>query len=172
MNRAMSFLTAAGLGAGMMFFLDPRNGRRRRAFVRDKMIRLSHEIQDAGEVIRHDVRNRLQGLAAGDLTVLIGGKNALRGNPLRGSWSPAGRTLLGVIGGGLFLSGLRRQAPTACVLGTAGLALIIEGVTNAGMEDIAQISSTGRKIVEESFGHDGRSVGRKQQMAEMAGARR
>lgn len=170
MNRTMNFLTAAGLGAGMMFFLDPRNGRRRRVFVRDKMIRLSHEIQDAGEVVRRDVRNRLQGLAAGDLTVLVGGKNSLHGNPLRGSWSPAGRALLGLIGGGLFLSGLRRKAPTACILGTAGLALILEGVTNAGIEDIAHISSQGRKIAEESIGHDGRSTGRRQQRAEKAAA--
>jgi len=169
MNRAMNFLTAAGLGAGMMFFLDPRNGRRRRAFVRDKMIRVSHEIQDAGEVVRRDVRNRMQGLAAGDLTVLIGGKNALRGNPLRGSWSPAGRTLLGLIGGGLFLSGLRREAPTACVLGTVGLGLIIEAATNAGIEDITHISSKARKIPEESLGHDGRSAGRRQRMTQMAG---
>ncbi|HTU19300.1 MAG TPA: hypothetical protein VMG10_14665 [Gemmataceae bacterium] len=171
MNRAISCLTAGGLGAGMMYFLDARNSRRRRTFVRDKMIRLSHEIQDAGEVIRRDVRNRLQGLAAGDLSVLIGGKNALRGNPLRGSWSPTGRTLLGLIGGGLFLSGLRREAPTACVLGTAGLALILEGITNASIEDISHISSKAREIAEESFGHDGRSSERKRQATEPAGAR-
>jgi hypothetical protein len=62
-----------------MYFLDPKRGRQRRAQVREKMIRLSHDIQDA--------RNRLRGLAAGDLSVLIGG--------------------------GLFLSGLQGSAPTA-----------------------------------------------------------
>lgn len=169
MNRAMTFLTAAGLGAGVMYFLDPRKGRQRRVFVRDKMIRLSHEIQDAGETIRRDVRNRLQGLSAGDLTVLVGGKNALRGNPLRGSWSPTGRALLGLVGGGLFLSGLTRKAPTACILGTAGLALMIEGATNAGMDDIQCMASTVTRKVSESVAHDGRHVGRKNQMAEAAG---
>jgi hypothetical protein len=45
-----------------------------------------------------------------------------------------------VVGGGtLFLYGLTRSAPTACLLGTAGLALAAEGVVNASVEDIAQL---------------------------------
>jgi hypothetical protein len=140
----------------MMFFLDPRRGKQRRAQVRDKMIRLSHQAQDARDTIVRDARNRISGLAAGDMSVLIGGKNALRGNPLRGGWSPAGRVMLGAIGGGLFLSGLTRSAPTACILGTAGLALMIEAATNAGIEDISNVSSKVERIARENFGHDGR----------------
>jgi hypothetical protein len=165
MNRAIALLTGAGLGAGLMFFLDPRRGRQRQAHVRDKMIRMSHQVQDARDTVVRDARNRLRGLAAGDLSTLIGGKNSLRGNPLRGSWSPAGRAMLGMIGGGLFLSGLTRQAPTACILGTAGLALMIEGATNAGMEDIAQVSSKAAKMVTENFAHDGRKTQPREHMA-------
>ncbi|HEY7326044.1 MAG TPA: YtxH domain-containing protein [Gemmataceae bacterium] len=156
MNRTIALLTGAGLGASMMFFLDPRRGKQRRAQVRDKMIRLSHQAQDARDTIVRDARNRISGLAAGDMSVLIGGKNALRGNPLRGGWSPAGRVMLGAIGGGLFLSGLTRSAPTACILGTAGLALMIEAATNAGIEDISNVSSKVERIARENFGHDGR----------------
>jgi hypothetical protein len=171
MNRTITLLTGAGLGAGLMFFLDPRRGRQRRAQIREKMIRLSHQVQDARDTVVRDVRNRVRGLAAGDLSTLIGGKNALRGNPLRGAWSPAGRAMLGAFGGALFLSGLTRQAPTACVLGTAGLGLMIEAATNAGIEDISQMPQKMAEMAKEKFGHDGRPTQRRQRTNESAGIR-
>jgi hypothetical protein len=161
MNRAIALLTGAGLGAGLMYFLDPKRGRQRRARIGNRMNRFSHQVQQTRDTVWCDIRNRIRGLAAGDLSVLVGGKNALRGNPLRGGWSPAGRALLGVVGGGLFLTGLTRQAPTACVLGTAGLALMIEGATNAGIEDITQAPSKVARIAAERFGHDGRQTTRR-----------
>lgn len=169
MHRTTTLLTSAGLGAGLMYFLDPNRGRQRRAQIRDKMARIGHRIQDTRDVVVRDVRNRMRGLAAGDLSILVGGKNALRGNPLRGSWSPAGRALLGLIGGGLFLRGLMREAPTACFLGTAGLALMIEAATNAGIEDIKQVPEKISKMTAESFGHDGRAPKRKKRRSEPAG---
>lgn len=168
--RTTALLTGIGLGAGLMYYFDPRAGRQRRGRVRDKTIRLSHAIQDARDVVVRDVRNRLHGLASGDLTVLVGGKNALRGDPLRGNWSPAGRALLTLIGGGLFLRGLTREAPTACVLGTAGLALMIEGASNAGIEDITQLPSKIEKIAAENLDHDGRAVRRKKRATQTSGA--
>jgi hypothetical protein len=171
-------LTAAGLGAGMMYFLDPRNGRRRRATVRDRMIRASHQVQEASDVVARDVQNRMHGLASGDLSVLIGGKNALRGNPVRGNWSPTGRTILGLLGGGMFLFGLTRKAPTACVLGTVGLALMAEGMTNAGIEDITSLPATmARKTSEvagrlaENLDHPMRMPEREEKMTAPVGIR-
>jgi hypothetical protein len=168
MNRAIALLTGAGLGAGMSYFLDPRLGRRRRALIRDKMVRFSHDLQEVGDAVRRDAGNRMRGLAAGDLTVLVGGKNALRGNPLRGDWSPTGRALLGVIGGGLFLSGLMRDAPMACVLGTAGLALMIEGATNAGIEDITHLPSKMSNMAAENFDHTEQKMKRPKRKAATA----
>lgn len=165
MNRAIALLTSAGLGAGMMYFLDPNRGRARRAQIRDRMIRATHRIEDARDTVVRDARNRMRGLAAGDLTTLVGGKNALRGNPLRGEWSPTGRAVLGLIGGGLFLSGLMREAPTACVLGTVGLGLMIEGATNAGIEDISQMPAKAAQIAAHNFGHDGRKPKRREPAA-------
>lgn len=167
MSRTTALLMGAGLGAGLMYFFDPKRGRQRRVRIRDKMIGLSHDMQDARDVVVRDTRNRMRGLAAGDLSVLIGGKKALRGNPLRGSWSPTGRALLTLLGGGLFLRGLTREAPMACVLGTAGIALMIEGISNAGIEDIRRFSSTWTEKAAENVDHmPQRTKGSKRAMAE------
>lgn len=138
MSETACFLTGAAVGAGVMFMLDPEPGRRRRALARDKAVRLGHEAQDAAEVVARDMSNRAQGLAAGDWTVLAGGRRAIR-NPLRGGWSPSARGLMTLAGAGLFLFGLTQEAPAACVLGTAGLLLAGEGLTNAGIEDLSRL---------------------------------
>ncbi len=135
MDRAIAFLAGAGLGAGLMYVLDPQMGRRRRAVARDRAVHLAHEARDAAGTVARDMSNRARGLAAGDLSVLVGGKRALR-NPLRGGWSPSGRTLLGLAGGGLLLYGLTQKAPLACVLGSVGLGLMAEGFTNIGLDDL------------------------------------
>lgn len=139
MDRTMTLLAGMGLGAGLIYLLDPQTGRRRRPLARDQVVHLAHEAHEAADVGARDARNRAQGLASGDFSVLAGGSRALE-NPLRGGWSPSARALMSLAGGGLFLYGLTRYAPTACVLGTVGLALAAEGVTNAGIDDIAGVS--------------------------------
>jgi hypothetical protein len=141
MDRAISFLAGVGLGAGLMYVLDPQMGRRRRALARDQFVRLAHEAEDAAGVVARDMRNRAQGVASGDLSVLAGGKRALK-NLLAGSWSPSARALMGLLGGGLFLYGLTRTAPTSCLLGTVGLALAAEGFANAGIDDLTRLPQT------------------------------
>ena len=59
-----------------MYLFDPQMGRRRRALARDKAVSLTHEAQDAARVVARDASNRARGLAAGDLSVLVGGKRA------------------------------------------------------------------------------------------------
>ncbi len=64
MNAAMKWASAAGLGAGFMYFLDPDRGRRRRALVRDKSTSAwTQSSETAGKAWR-DVSNRAQGIAA------------------------------------------------------------------------------------------------------------
>jgi len=138
MDRTCAFMTGMSFGAGLMYILDPQTGGRRRALARDKMVRMAHEAQDAADVVRKDAWNRAQGLAAGDWSVLAGGKRALE-HPWQGGWSPTARTFMGLLGGGLFLYGLTRSAPEACFLGCAGLALAAEGATNARLDDLADI---------------------------------
>jgi hypothetical protein len=135
MNRACGLLTGLGLGAGLMYVFDPQQGRRRRALARDKVVSLTHKAERAAEVVGRDLKNRAKGLASGDLSVLAGGKRALA-NPFRGGWSPSARAVMVGLGAGLFVYGLTRHAPTACVLGTVGLAQAAEGITNAGIDDL------------------------------------
>ncbi len=174
MNQAVSLLAGAGLGAGLMYLLDPQQGRRRRTLVRDKAVRLAHETQGAAEVVARDMRNRAGGLVSGDFSVLVGGRRALR-HPLRGGWSPAGRALLAALGGGMFLYGLTRRAPLSCVLGSVGVALAAEAATNAGLDDLACVSrhaaDTAANVagrVTEGLGITGES---RQEARELAGAR-
>ncbi|MBI2105096.1 MAG: SRPBCC family protein [Candidatus Omnitrophica bacterium] len=52
-------------GFALMYFLDTRTGRRRRAAARDRLVRLAHALGDFTEVTRRDAANRLHGLLAG-----------------------------------------------------------------------------------------------------------
>ena len=63
-NRTLTLLAGIGIGAAVMYFLDPDRGARRRALVRDKGVRALHlgqrELHDRAE----DLRNRAVGNAA------------------------------------------------------------------------------------------------------------
>jgi hypothetical protein len=59
-----STILGAGIGAGLMFLLDPARGARCRALVRDKLTRTSRTTRDAYAATRRDVGNRLSGAAA------------------------------------------------------------------------------------------------------------
>ena len=59
-----STLTALGLGVGLMYFLDPDRGRRRRALVRDRASHAARVAMDAAGATRRDVAHRVSGAAA------------------------------------------------------------------------------------------------------------
>jgi BON domain-containing protein len=74
-------LTAAAAGAGLMYLLDPDGGGRRRALVRDRMVRAAHRTGDAVDVTSRDVTNRARGVVAelrGRLAGLPVGDDVLR----------------------------------------------------------------------------------------------
>ena len=63
MNRSETLVFGMALGAGMMYFLDPDKGGRRRALLRDQLVQGGHELDEAARAgVRH-VRNRTKGLA-------------------------------------------------------------------------------------------------------------
>jgi hypothetical protein len=63
-TRNWSLITGAALGAGTMFLLDPDRGGRRRALVRDKLVRATHKTADGLDALSRDVANRARGTAA------------------------------------------------------------------------------------------------------------
>jgi hypothetical protein len=61
---ARNSIIGAGVGAGLMFLLDPARGNRRRALIRDKMIFAARKSRDAAGATRRDLGNRVQGATA------------------------------------------------------------------------------------------------------------
>jgi hypothetical protein len=57
-------LSAAAAGLGLMYFLDPDQGRRRRALVRDQMVHAAHKTGDAMDATSRDIANRAKGAVA------------------------------------------------------------------------------------------------------------
>ena len=60
----MLFTTGAAVGAGVMFLLDPVGGGRRRALVRDQMVRATHKTGDGLDALGRDAYNRARGIVA------------------------------------------------------------------------------------------------------------
>ena len=64
MNRSLTLMSAAGMGAGLMYLLDPDRGKRRRALLRNKAIHVSKIAGDAAGKTQRDIRNHLRGAFA------------------------------------------------------------------------------------------------------------
>jgi hypothetical protein len=64
MMHLNSFLKGAGFGAGMMYYLDPDRGRRRRSLARDQFIHAFDVCQRSADVLQRDARNRMYGMVA------------------------------------------------------------------------------------------------------------
>lgn len=62
--EARSVLKTLGAGAATMYFLDPAEGKRRRALVRDKMISGWRRSARGVRAVVEDMSNRMQGVAA------------------------------------------------------------------------------------------------------------
>ena len=57
-------LGAIGVGAALMYLLDPDRGARRRKLVADKLVRFGHTTTDALDMTRRDLGNRTRGAVA------------------------------------------------------------------------------------------------------------
>ncbi|MCW5977437.1 MAG: SRPBCC family protein [Bryobacteraceae bacterium] len=64
MNKGVSLIGGLGLGCGLMYFLDPDRGRRRRAVMRDKLAAGGHRLQRELGKAKRDIENRAAGVEA------------------------------------------------------------------------------------------------------------
>jgi hypothetical protein len=62
MKGLLVVLSGVGVGAGLMYLLDPDRGNRRRALIRDKAVSLNNKTQRAIGNTVQDLRNRTKGL--------------------------------------------------------------------------------------------------------------
>lgn len=63
-KQQWTLLSGLGLGAGLMFLLDPERGRRRRALVRDKAVHYGKVTQRKLRGTSQHLSNKTHGLAA------------------------------------------------------------------------------------------------------------
>lgn len=63
-GKTASLLTGIGLGAALMYVLDPERGRRRRALARDKAVAFANKTGRAVAKTSRDLGNRAKGVAA------------------------------------------------------------------------------------------------------------
>jgi hypothetical protein len=64
MNKGTIALTGLGIGAGVMYLLDPAGGKRRRARARYLVVHSSHTVKNAAGAASRDLEHRVAGLAA------------------------------------------------------------------------------------------------------------
>ena len=62
MKGIFAILAGLGAGAAIMYLLDPERGNRRRALIRDKMVKLNRQTQDAVSGRVTDLSNRAKGV--------------------------------------------------------------------------------------------------------------
>src|SRR5215471_18409156 len=91
-------ILAAGLGAGVMFLMDPQMGRRRRAILRDKTVSFSRHASALVDKTTRDVRNRTYGTV---VSIKSGHVTQMRPAILNANWPPAVRLMVGTAGGSI-----------------------------------------------------------------------
>jgi hypothetical protein len=64
MDRLVGLLGSIGIGAGLMFVLDPDRGRRRRALIRDQAIAMNRRLGETTSAAIEDAGNRARGMVA------------------------------------------------------------------------------------------------------------
>ena len=64
MANVASVIGGVAAGLGLMYFLDPEQGRRRRALAKDQMVHAAHKTGDAVDATSRDIAHRAKGAVA------------------------------------------------------------------------------------------------------------
>jgi hypothetical protein len=62
--RNQNYLIGAAIGAGLIYLLDPQNGRRRRALLQNKLVHAGNVTRHALDTTSRDLANRSRGIVA------------------------------------------------------------------------------------------------------------
>ena len=127
MNKAAIVLTGVGVGAGLMYILDPDRGRRRRALARDKATSTWNRSEKYVGTMSRDLANRSRGLVH-DAKAALAGRGHEEGADQ--DWSPSTRIVAAAVGGGLAIYGYRRGGLVGKTATALGMGLLTRGVMN------------------------------------------
>lgn len=113
MSYAKGLIQGLLAGAVLTYVFDPQLGRTRRAQLRDKAVRASHEVEDATLLGGHDLANRARGVMAGSI-----GPRKMLGADFR---TPGGKLVLGAGLGVMTLLAATFGSPLGILVGGAAI---------------------------------------------------
>jgi hypothetical protein len=121
-------------GATAAYMLDPAQGRRRRALVREKALKTYREGWEFADAASRDLRNHAKGLRKHP-TAIVG---MARHEFMRRNWSPAARTVSAAAGSALMLLGLARGGLSGLASFVAGAAVLARAGVNRPFAELPQ----------------------------------
>ena len=87
MKQVLMVFGAVGLGATLMYLLDPDRGNRRRALIRDKVGKLNRQTQDAVTGRMKDMGNRAKGMLHDAKSMFQSGEESQQQEPQPATFS-------------------------------------------------------------------------------------
>jgi hypothetical protein len=153
-TKAFSLVGGASLGAGLMFFLDPDRGKRRRALMRDQGVRWSRKTREFAGSTSRDVQNRthifnhMKPHHSPDIPALqgpLGSKRGPRFTFMQSHWSPTARTAAALMGSAALFYGLSQRTVGSTTLAASGLGLLVRSATNQKFTRLLNFKEQGER---------------------------
>jgi hypothetical protein len=171
MFHPLTILKSVGLGAGMMYFLDPISGNRRRSLIRDQMVHACSVSNKKAGVVYRDASNRLQGAKAELRSVMepsdhglvervqesaleVGRTLGMQGN----TWSPTAKGAVLLAGAGILASIMNKRDLAALACGAAGLAFMAKELADQDTARRVGRQSTGGNASEKQSSSKNKSA--------------
>jgi uncharacterized membrane protein len=126
MDNRLKVVGGVGLGAGLLFLLDPAAGRRRLRQVRDRVTTLTGGAEGL-----------IEPTDPSDLAAPRDDRPEERFELDEQPWTPAARLLVSAAGGGLALYGAKRRGRIGAALGSLGVGLLVRSLTDLTLRTLA-----------------------------------
>jgi hypothetical protein len=133
-SRGLDVLLGVGIGAAVMYYLDPDGGPRRRARVRERIVGAVTMAPDSFEAAAHDVSRWAR------QTLEVQAHKLPRSSHHTGEvrWMPGSRLVASAVGGALTLLAAKRHDALGAAVGLLGSALLARGVRGSVRRVAAQ----------------------------------